>query len=116
MTVTNSDLAERMERLDVRMEYSEDRLDTIDKTVAELSRGMGDLRTAVAAQSRTMDQALQIVADTRDVVEAWNTVKGAGRFLRWTGGVLQRTGGVIAAAAAAVAGIIAVMISWKELR
>jgi len=52
---------------------------------------------AIAQQTSAIPQMQTDLAETRELVEAWDTVKNAGRFIKWFSGI------VVALAALAVA-------------
>lgn len=75
MSVTNTELAGRMEKIEGALAKIADRLEAIETTTAE----------------------------TRDIVDAWRTVQGIGKFLKWAGAIIA----VLASATGAIIGAVA---------
>jgi hypothetical protein len=92
MAITNGDLAGRMGQIEEKLDQIASAVDGLAKTVAH--------------HGLVIDEAKQIAAETREMVEAWRTAKGVGKFLKWGGGILAAVAGATGALVAA----------WKGLR
>ena len=69
------ELEERLRKGDARFESMEGQL----KAIAAAVSGVPEMQADVAA--------------TREIVEAWNTAKNLGRFLKWIGPILAAIAG-----------------------
>lgn len=62
------------EDIDNRLEKDEGRLSDIDSKLSE-----------IAELLKPLPEMQKDIAATKELVEAWATVKNAGRFIKWTG-------------------------------
>ncbi len=62
------------EDIDHRLEKGENRFSTIDNKLSE-----------IADLLKPLPRMQEDIAATKELVEAWATVKNAGRFIKWTG-------------------------------
>lgn len=92
MAITNGDLAGRM--------------DHIEETLERLAAGLAALDMKVDAQGRAIEETRKTAADTKEIVEAWRSVKWIGRALKWGGPIVII---IIGASAAAID-------FWRKIR
>jgi len=88
---THGDIYDRLARGEDRFASVDDKLDRIIRTQASFGAQITEIKAAMADVKETADA-------TKDVVEAWDTARNVGRFVKWASGLLA---GLIAIAAAA---------------
>lgn len=64
------------EREDADRAHGDVRFTALDRTLAEIK-----------AHVQHIPQMRKDIAETREIVAAWNTVKNGGRFVKWMGGI-----------------------------
>lgn len=76
-----------------RLDKGQERFRVIDENMRAILRAVEDVRDEMKAMKAEVEK-------TKEIVEAWQTVKNAGRFTKWAGGII----GTVAVALAALKG------------
>lgn len=75
--VTHEDIADRIDHVEGRLDKGEVRFLAVEKKLDEV---LELLKVLPAMQAD--------IAETKEIVEAYSTVKNMGRFLKWAAGIL----------------------------
>lgn len=73
---------------------------TMDDIADRLNQGQdrfNAMERDIAAIREMVAHMQADVADTKEIVEAWTTVKNTGRALKWLGGIVAAIGAIIVA-------------------
>ena len=73
---------------------------TNEELEAALVRGSSEfvqIREALTSLRQQVASMQTDVAETKEIVAAWNAVKNGGRFVKWAGGIIMTVAGAYAA-------------------
>lgn len=77
-----------------RLDKGQERFRVIDENMRAILRAVEDVRDEMKAMKAEVEK-------TKEIVEAWQTVKNAGRFTKWASGIVAAIGAAIGAIASA---------------
>lgn len=81
----------------LRLKAGDARFARIEKMLREMNKRSLENADKLATAAADAEQAKKAAAETKEIVEAWTTVKNAGRFVKWFSGIVTALGVIIIA-------------------
>lgn len=88
MTVSNSDILQRLDAGNARFVAMEKLIKTVAKEQRSVKNDVAGIKSDVAGARAEIGVLQEAVAKTNGLVETWTTVRSLAKFLKWGAGVI----------------------------